>query len=187
MPAAALRREMGRLLGPEWLLPIVLGVADGILNALTLASASLIGADGGIGFGLALRVSAAAFATAAFVFFVAQYAEYRGELVTAARHLSLHSSRRLVRTQLGRTIARDALLGTAATGCSSFPGALLPLLAAVAVPSHPWIAVPIAIALLAALGVAVAVAIDGQPLRWALVLAAGGVVMTGVGYELKIA
>ncbi len=165
----------------------MLGVADGILNALTLASASLLSRDSTITFGLALRVSAAAFVTAAFVFFVAQYADYRGQLVTAARHLSLHSSRRLTRTRLGVALVREAFGGTVLTGCASFPGALVPLLTAALVPSASWVAIPVAIAMLAALGAVVARAIDGAPLLWALVLAVGGAAMTGVGYELQIA
>lgn len=165
----------------------MLGVADGILNALTLASASLLSRDSAITFGLALRVAVAAFATAAFVFFVAQYADYRGQLVTAARHLSLHSSRRLTRTGLGSTIVRDALAGTLITGCASFPGALVPLLTAALVPGASWVAVPVAIGMLSALGAAVAGVIDGAPLRWSLVLALGGLAMTGIGYELRIA
>ena len=171
----------------ERLLPIVLGVADGILNALTLASASLLTQDGAIGVGLAIRVAIAAFATAAFVFFVAQYADYRGQLVTAARHMSLRTSRRLTSTGIGSAIMRDAFAGTLITGCASFPGALIPLLIAAFIPSASWIAVPIAIAMLAALGAIVARVIDGAVLRWSIVLAAGGVLMTGIGYELKIA
>jgi len=171
----------------ERLLPVVLGLADGILNALTLASASLLSHARAVTVGLAFRVAVAAFATAAFVFFVAQYADYRGQLVTAARHLSLHTSRRLTQTALGTAIVRDALLGTAIAGCASFPGALIPLLTAALVPAARWIAIPVAIVLLAGLGAVVARVIDGAPLRWSIVLAVGGVVMTGVGYELQIA
>lgn len=165
----------------------MLGVADGILNALTLASASLLSRDSAITVGLAFRVAIAAFATASFVFFVAQYADYRGQLVTAARHLSLHSSRRLTNTALGSAIARDAFVATLIAGCASFPGALAPLLTAAFLPSTSWIAVPVAIAMLAALGAIVAGVIDGSPVRWALVLSLGGVLMTVVGYQLQIA
>jgi hypothetical protein len=55
------------------------------------------------------------------------------------------------------------------------------------VPGSGWIAVPIAIAMLALLGAAVAAAIDGATLHWSLALAAGGLAMTAVGYELRIA
>lgn len=165
----------------------MLGVADGILNALTLASASFLSRDGAITVGLAFRVAIAAFATAAFVFFVAQYADYRGQLVTAARHLSLHSSRRLTHTALGSAIARDALVATLITGCASFPGALVPLLIAAFLPAASWVAVPVAVSMLGALGAIVAGVIDGSRVRWALVLSLGGVLMTAVGYQLQIA
>ena len=66
-------------------------------------------------------------------------------------------------------------------------GAVVPLLIAAFLPSASWVAVPVAVSMLGALGAIVAGVIDGSPVRWALVLSLGGVLMTVVGYQLQIA
>ena len=49
----------------------MLGLVDGILNALTLGAGSLLGGSEHVTVGLALRIGAAAMASSAFAFFVA--------------------------------------------------------------------------------------------------------------------
>ncbi|WFR66093.1 hypothetical protein P9139_13800 [Curtobacterium flaccumfaciens] len=68
----------------------MLGVTDGMLNALTLAASAILdGGNGGISLLLALRVGTAALVTAGFTMFVADYAERRVALARAERQLSL--------------------------------------------------------------------------------------------------
>ena len=62
--------------------PLTLGLSDGIVNALVLASAAVLGGKGGVSFDLAFRVAAVAFVTGVVTFFIAEYAHLRGELVT---------------------------------------------------------------------------------------------------------
>lgn len=178
---------MRRLFRRDRLLPPVLGFTDGILNALTLASGELFDANGTVSIGLAARVSAAAFLTAAFTFFVAQYAEYRGELVTAARHLSLRSQSQLAQTQLGRNVIRDALVATTVASFASFPGALLPLAVGAVFPQERWFAALVALGLLALLGATVGYAIGGRAALWALAMVGGGILLGAAGVELDIA
>jgi hypothetical protein len=171
----------------ERLLPPVLGFVDGILNALALAGASILDRKGGIDVGLALRVGAFALVTAAFVLFVAQYAEFRTELVRQARQLNLLSHGRLAETRLGRAVLVEALGAAGVASVASFVGALVPLGVAAGVPAHSWLAVPAAIVLLAGLGIALGRTIEGSPLGWALALSAGGIALAAVGVELRIA
>lgn len=71
---SGVRRWTGR-----FLLPLSLGVADGIVNSLTLASAAVIHGSG-LTASLALRVAAVAFVSSVFTVFVAEY----GQLSTAS-------------------------------------------------------------------------------------------------------
>jgi VIT1/CCC1 family predicted Fe2+/Mn2+ transporter len=174
-------------IGRDRLLPPVLGFVDGILNALALAAASILHEGKSIGVGLVFRVGAFSVVTAAFVLFVARYGELRSELVRQARELNLLAHGRLAETALGRRAFMEAVGDAAASSAASFIGALLPLGVAAAVPAHSWLAVLVAILLLAVLGVAMARTIHGQPLHWALALAAGGAALTGIGVELRIA
>ena len=69
------------------MLPIVLGLPDGITNALGLNARSILGGGhgSGLGFGLALRVASFALITAVFAIFVARYVELRVGLIGPAR------------------------------------------------------------------------------------------------------
>jgi VIT1/CCC1 family predicted Fe2+/Mn2+ transporter len=125
--------------------------------------------------------------TAAFVLFVARYGELRTEFVRQARQLNLLSHGRLAQTKLGRAVFREATRDAAVSCIASFAGALLPLAVAAGLPTHSWVAVVIAIALVAALGVALARTIHGSAPRLALTLVAGGIAITGIGLELRIA
>jgi hypothetical protein len=85
---------------PRNRLDIVAGLIDGILNALTLAAAKLT-MQGTLTLLLVGKVAAIAACTTSFVFFVAHYAQFRSELVRAARELNLLSHGQLATTQLG--------------------------------------------------------------------------------------
>jgi hypothetical protein len=175
------------LLGDGRMMPVVLGLADGLMNALTLAGGSIIDSGSGIDLGLALRIAAFAVATAAFVIFVARYAEFRSGLVRGARQLNIPDHGRLAGTALGRAVAidagADALLASLASGL----GALVPLAIAAAFPELSWLAVVVAIGLLATLGAALGRVVLGSPLVWAAGLALGGAILTAVGVALHIA
>ena len=66
------------------LLPLALGIADGIVNALILASSAVLRGSG-LTIGLALRVAAVALVTSVFTVFVAEYGQLRAELARAER------------------------------------------------------------------------------------------------------
>ena len=171
----------------ERLMPPVLGFVDGILNALTLAAASILHRGKPIGLGLTLRVGAFAVVTAAFVLFVARYADARTELVRQSRQLSLASHGHLAETKLGRAVLREALGDATLASTTSFLGAVLPLAVATAIPAESWVAVVVAVVLLSALGVVVAVVVHGRRIYWALALGSGGVALSLIGLTLRIA
>jgi hypothetical protein len=133
---------------PKTLLPVALGLADGILNALTLASASLVGNGVSLTVSLAIRISIAALVTAGFSVFVGAYAEARGGLRHASQQLSLPADHALADTALGRRAVIDAGSQAVLASISSMLGALIPLLIAIVLPGPGCIAAVIAIAAL---------------------------------------
>jgi hypothetical protein len=180
-------RALLRRVSRERVLPPVLGFVDGILNALALTGAAILHRGGTIDSGLALRVAVFAFVTAAFVLFVAEYAELRTGLVRLGRQLNLLAHGSLAQTQLGRAVLIEAMTDAGIGSAAAFLGALVPLVVAVALPSRSWVAVLVAVLLLGALGVAIARVIGGRSLLWALAMGSGGIVVTAVGVDLRIA
>lgn len=171
----------------EWLLlPLTLGVADGILNALILASATVLHGRG-LGIGLALRVGTVALISAVFTVFVAEYAQLRGELARAERELNLTSSGRLAASSLGRQVVSEAGWAAAVASVSSFLGAVGPLLVGVVLQPYSWTALVVSVGALGGLGAGVATAVGGRHLRWVVALSLSGIIVGAVGTALDIA
>lgn len=168
-------------------LPLVLGFTDGLLNALTLAAASLTGSGTPVGWSLAGRVGAAAMVTAAFTVMVADYAERRAHLVHVSRELNLTESGRMAATHLGRLALLRSCCAALVACLSSFAGAALPLALGAVLPGPSWIVVVLAVLALAVLGAVLARFLAGRPALWALTMGAGGVATTWIGIWLRIA
>lgn len=170
----------------ENLFATVIGLMDGILTALTLAAAKIIDSTTPLTLGLTSRIAAGAAVSAACIFFVADYARLRRELVHAEQHLSLRSHGQLVVSQLGRAaIFQAARAASLSCGCS-FLGASLCLLPAALRPDHPSIALLVSLFVLAILGVAVARVVHGNGVAWAAALVLVGAVLAVVGAKLHI-
>lgn len=167
------------------LLSFVLGLTDGILNALVLATATIL-RGGHAEVGVGLRVATVALVTAVFAVYVAQYSELRAQLARAGRQLNLTSRGRLATTRLGRTVMREAFAATVVAGLASFFGSLLPLLAGAVLPGPPWLPLAISLAVLGALGAGIGVAIGGAVLRWSGALMIAGALVAALGYQLRI-
>lgn len=177
----ARRRWQERLL-----LPLSLGIADGILTALILASATVLYGRG-LDIGLAFRVAAAACISAAFTMFVADYASLRADLVRAERQLSLTQSGRLASGALGRQVAREATEAAVVASIASFVGAMAPLMIGVGLHSYRWTALAIAILALGGLGASLAAVTGGRRSVWIAALMIGGAAIAVVGVVLDIA
>ncbi|MBY8885508.1 hypothetical protein K7472_11685 [Streptomyces sp. PTM05] len=167
-------------------LPLVLGLTDGLLNALTLAAGSLIGSGAALGFWLAARVGCVGLVTAAFSVFVSDHAERRAHLARASRELNLTSRGHLATTRLGRLALRRSLLAMAVACLASFVGSTVPLLVGAALPGLSWMVVVLAVLALAGLGAALGRAMASSPARWAAGMGCGGVAVTWIGVWLHI-
>jgi VIT1/CCC1 family predicted Fe2+/Mn2+ transporter len=170
----------------ERMFALLIGVIDGILTALTLAAGRVLSAERSLDSTLAFRIPAASALSGAFVFFVAEYARQRGELVRAERQLSLTAHGRLAATRLGRATLYDSAGGAALSIVCNFLGALVPLFVGTLLPNLSWLAPVVAIAILGGLGVGIARAIYGNPIRWAIALMLAGVLLTLAGVVLHI-
>ncbi len=181
-----MRGRLGRVLA-QTRLPLVLGLTDGLLNALTLAGASLVGRGSPITNSLAARVAVVALVTAAFSVFVSDYAERRGQLVRASRELNLHSRGHLATTRLGHLALFRSLRAMVVACAASFAGAALPLLAGAALPHLSWAVVVLAIGSLAGLGATLGKVLAGRMGLWAAAMGVGGIAVTWIGVSLHIA
>lgn len=175
------RRWLDRLL-----LPLSLGIADGILNALILASATVLYGRG-LDIGLALRVATVSFVSAVFTIFVAEYAQLRAELARAERQLSLTQSGRLAAGALGQQVIREATEAAVVASVASFIGAVAPLLVGVGLRNYRWTALAIAILALGALGASLATVTGGRRSVWIGALVVCGAAIAAVGVALDIA
>jgi VIT1/CCC1 family predicted Fe2+/Mn2+ transporter len=165
---------------------VVLGLADGILTALTLAAGQLTEPSHDMSMNRALRIAAAALVSSAFVFYVAHYSQLRGELIHAERQLNLIAHGRLASTRLGRSVLIEAFWTAVVSSSASFVGALIPLLTSVVLPAFRWGAVVSSVTSLGILGVALARVVHGSYWRWCGALVIGGVVLSAVGIGLHI-
>jgi predicted membrane protein (TIGR00267 family) len=178
---------LGSLVDARHRLDLVAGLSDGMLTALTLGAGHMLPASTPVSPGLALRVACAAALSGAFVFFVAHYAERRGELVEAERQLNLTSHGQLATSRLGRAVMREAAIQAAiASGCT-FCGALLPLVVGTWIQQPRWLGAVVALAALCLLGYFLARTVYGSPFRWMTGLVLGGVALTLMGAWLDIA
>lgn len=175
-----------RLLRREYAFPLITGLTDGILTALTLGAGKVFESNEPIDASLMWRLAAAAALSAAVIFFVADYARMRLELVHAERHLNLTAHGRLASTHLGRAVFYDALRGSLISGVSSFCGAIFPLLFAVLWPAVPWVAIAVSIGALGFLGAGLARSFYGNSIRWAITLMMIGAALAFAGLELHV-
>jgi hypothetical protein len=171
----------------NWLLPLSLGLSDGILNALVLASSTVVHGGATLRVGLAVRVGLVGLVTGAFTVFVAQYTSFRSRLARSERQLNFTRSGRLLGSELGRAAACEAAEDAAVAGLSSFAGSFGPLLLGASLPAYHWLALVVAVCGLGVLGGTLARAVGGLPLRWASVSMVCGASIAGLGMELRIA
>jgi len=163
----------------------VLGIIDGILTALTLAAGRMLNSGDPLSFSLALRISFVSLSTGLFMFFTAEYARLRGELVHTAKQLNLSVRGHLATTQLGKSVLRESLLAAGISALSSFLGALLPL-GLGAVSTRVELSFALSLLALAVLGAALGYALYASPLLWAIGLLLMGGILALAGMYLKV-
>lgn len=169
-------------------LPLVLGITDGILNALTLATGAVLHGGGGqLGAGLSVRVGIASCVTAAFTMFVADYAERRVGLVRASREINLAEPGALASTRLGAIVVRESALTAVVAATASLVGASGPLLLGTVLPGPSWLALVLSVVMLGLLGGVIATMFHGRRSTWVVAMLVAGTLVLLLGAVLDIA
>jgi VIT1/CCC1 family predicted Fe2+/Mn2+ transporter len=168
------------------LMPVVLGLSDGILTALTLSAGRLVNANESLTFILAARIAIASLASGAFVFFVSNYSRLRGELIHAETQLNLTSHGQFAASRLGRAVLREAVGTTVVSSGSSFIGALIPLVTGAWFQEFRWAAISASLLSLGILGLVLARSVHGRYWVWCIGLVCGGTLVLLIGVKLSI-
>lgn len=170
----------------RFLLPVALGLSDGILNTLMLTANRLQGDVIPVTLSLAARIAVASAVESAFMLFVALYAQLRQDLTYADRQLNVLGRGRMARTRQGRAVMRAATFMTLIAGVCSLAGAGAPLLIAAAIEMSGYSILAITVAGLGLLGIAISRAAHGRWMAWAAAMLGGGFLVTLLGIWLRI-
>lgn len=176
---------MTRLQG-KLLLPVALGLSDGILNTLMLAANRLQGDAAPVTLSLAARIATASAIESIFMLFVAGYAQLRQKLTHADYQLNVMVRGRMARTRQGRAVIQEAAVIALIAGFCSLSGSGAPLLFVAVTGVKGYLVLAITVAGLGLLGITVAHASHGRSLVWAAAMLAGGTVVAALGTWLKI-
>lgn len=165
---------------------LVIGLTDGILTALTLASGHLVSGTRPT-LGLSFRIALGSAICGIFVFYTAEYARLRGELIRSEKQLNFSTRGHFVATRLGRQVRREATASAVCSSLANFAGALFPLAVGSFMPGPPLLAALPSLLALATLGAALAHIVHGRSAVWVFVLVAGGIALSVIGVWLHIA
>jgi predicted membrane protein (TIGR00267 family) len=171
----------------EQLFALLLGLIDGILTVLVLATGHVLKhGETPITLSLSLKVAFATAVSGACIYFFSEYSRQRHRLIHAEKQLNLATHGKLATTQLGRQIFKETLWGVVVSSIFNFAGAMLPLSVAMLFPQMQWIAILIALLMLVLLGVGIASLVYGNAVAWSLSLVLAGVFVAFIGYKLNV-
>jgi len=171
----------------EQLFALLLGLIDGILTVLVLATGHVLKhGETPITLALSVKVAFATAASGACIYFFSEYSRQRHRLIHAEKQLNLATHGKLATTHLGRQILKETLWGVAISSVFNFTGAMLPLGIAMLLPHMQWIAVVVAVLMLVLLGVGIATLVYGNAVSWSLSLALAGALVAFIGYALNV-
>jgi predicted membrane protein (TIGR00267 family) len=174
-----------RLRHEQWFF-VITGLVEGMLTALTLATGKMLRSGESISAGFAVRIALAAGFPTVVVFFAAEYARQRQELLRMAHQLNLTRRNRLVDGRLGRQAWRESGMSALVSGVCSFAGALVPLLLDSALPEPGWPAIAVSLACLGGLGAGIGYATASCKSCWAWILVIAGGALAWLGYVLQV-
>lgn len=169
----------------KYIFPVSIGLSDGIITALILASGGIIGKSS-IDLFQAFRISFGSAFAGAFSYFIAQYAGLNEELHRTALQLNLKSTDYLLKGHLGIEIFVESLLGALIAAFFGFLGALIPLSSSLIVRNNIEIPLFLSYLSLAVLGLFISKTTAGRAKFWIVVMVIVGIIVTIAGYELKL-
>lgn len=168
------------------MLPVALGLSDGILNALMLAANRLQTGATPMTTSLGVRIAVATAVASVFMVFVAEYGQLRQELEHADAQLNVLARGRMVTTRQGRAVIGEAGLIAGASGLCAFVGSGAPLVLASIFGADGLWALCLAVAGLGVLGAFIARAVHGAWWLWMAAMMIGGLGVSLLGIYLHI-
>jgi len=165
--------------------PLTMGLTDGVITVLMLASADFLGPSV-MTVDLAVRISFGSAFVGTLSFFIAEYSRLRFQLIRASRQLTMNSPESLIKSDLGTKIFVESLAGTLLSGSFGFIGALIPLSVDVIDPKMGFIAILSAYIVLATMGLAIGGISSGNKYKWMAALVLLGLIVTTVGNFISI-
>jgi predicted membrane protein (TIGR00267 family) len=168
------------------LFALLLGLIDGILTVLALATGHVLQPDSPLSLSLSLKVALATSLSGSLIYFFSEYSRQRQRLIHAEKELNLASHGKLATTELGRQIIKETFIGMLISSVFNFFGVMIPLILAVVFPKIQWIAIVAALLLLFFLGLAIARLVFGNAFLWIIALLAAGIIVSIVGYKLHV-
>lgn len=178
-------KSLPKLRGPHSF-AIVVGITDGILNALTLAAGHFVSGSRPT-IALSLRIAFGSALCGIFVFFTAEYARLRGELLDSERQLNLAADGKFATTSLGKQVRHEAITSATISSAANFLGAVLPLMLGAVLPGSALLAIAPSIFALGLLGAILAQSIRGSKTLWIVILMLSGALFSILGVWLHIA
>jgi len=171
----------------EQLFALLLGLIDGILTVLVLATGHVLRyTETPLTLWLSMKVAFATSISGACIYFFSEYSRQRHRLIHAEKELNLATHGKLATTHLGRQILKETLRGVVVSSICNFAGAMLPLSIAMLFPQMQWIAIVIALLMLVFLGIGIASLVYGNALAWSLSLVSAGALVAFIGYKLDV-
>ena len=175
-----------RLYQRELLFFLITGTVEGMLTALTLVTGKMLRPDEIITGDLALRIGLAAGFPTVVVFFAAEYARQRQELLRMAHQLNLTRHKQLNDGKLGQQAWLESSVSALISGLCSFGGAIVPLAIASVIPSAGGSAIVVTLACLGGLGAGIGYTTASCKICWGLALMLAGGLLAALGYFLNI-
>jgi predicted membrane protein (TIGR00267 family) len=169
------------------LFAVLLGLIDGILTVLTLATGKILDKpQEAFSLGLAMRVALVTSVSGACMYFISEYSKQRIRLIHAEKELNFTQHGKFVTTNLGKQILKETIQSVFISGSCSFLGAFIPMSGAVFFPRAAWLSMAIALLILALLGWNVAKMVYGNVFTWVVCLFLAGLVVSFIGYKLHV-
>jgi VIT1/CCC1 family predicted Fe2+/Mn2+ transporter len=169
----------------KYIFPVSIGLSDGIITALILASGGIIGKST-IDMFEAFKISFGSAFAGAFSYFIAQYAGLNEELHRTALQLNLKSTDYLLKGHLGIEIFIESLIGALIAAFFGFLGALIPLSSSLIIRGNEIIPLSLSYTSLAVLGLFISKSTAGRARFWVIVMVVVGIIVTVAGFELKL-
>lgn len=164
---------------------ISIGLVDGLITSLVITSGAIVG-HSTIGFYQSLRIAFGSSFVGAISFFIAQFSKLSKDEYRIARVLKPGSSSVKIHPSLTGKNLLDSIEGGSASLIMGFLGASIPLFSYSMLGESAIVSLLCSYSSLGVFGIYTSKISGGKSSRWLISLILLGIIMTFLGYNLKI-